>query len=809
MRRTARHLVERLARLLEAGRGVPALLCLGAALAAASAVLADRIAGGRAFDASLASLLPAELAPQLSDDLEAALRAKLSGDEAANVIVLAEVTAEDGRKVPAAVTAAAARAVRETLEADPALAERTSANAGGIPKPAHAAGNLLTARDRAELARLVALPEPERGRQLARRAAACLTNPASPKVLGFAADPFCAYDRHLTESLARLPWRTAMEEGRVRMTLRDLPAGRSAEAFVFTGDGRLAAAGEAHFAQALGRARAAAQAAADRAIEAADPGRRVTVRTPAAGVPLFTDAIASRAQRELTLIGTVSTAGVVLFAWALFGSPAALAMTLLTVASGFLISLGAAFAVFGTLSLITFVFGATLIGVSVDYSAHWFALKRPGESAEARRRRMLAPLLSAALSTAAAYGVLALTPLPGLRQMALVAAAGVLGTLLTVLTLLPKLERFAPARDTRLMRVLTERLPKLPRLTAGELRRPAVALTLLVVLAGGVFGISRLELTAGIRDLQGAPAALLADQAEVSRLMRLPSPAQAFVVEGRDLSAALRTEARLLERLAAAPELSGVTPSGLSRILPDNDRQDADRALYARAVEAASPLLAAQLGAAPQTPEGRLTLADLEATPWGELAGRHVLKNDADGAALLVLLAGVRPADLAALDRVARDLPGAQFVDITSGMSAGLALYRDRILEALGAGVLLLWAALTLRFGRDAWRAVLPSACGIAAALAVFGLAGVPATIFTALGLVLLLGLGVDYGIFLTGSPDDGRTSAAVLFSGATTLLSFGLLVLSSTPALQAFGLTVLVGQTTVWIVTPLVRPRR
>ena len=84
----------------------------------------------------------------------------------------------------------------------------------------------------------------------------------------------------------------------------------------------------------------------------------------------------------------------------------------------------------------------------------------------------------------------------------------------------------------------------------------------------------------------------------------------------------------------------------------------------------------------------------------------------------------------------------------------------------LAAGIVLLWALLALRFGRESWRAVLPSALGILAALAVFGWTGTPVTIFTALGLVLVLGLGVDYGIFLTGSPSDGRTSAAVLFSG-------------------------------------------
>ena len=68
---------------------------------------------------------------------------------------------------------------------------------------------------------------------------------------------------------------------------------------------------------------------------------------------------------------------------------------------------------------------------------------------------------------------------------------------------------------------------------------------------------------------------------------------------------------------------------------------------------------------------------------------------------------------------------------------------------------------------------MLPSALGILAALAVFGWTGTPVTIFTALGLVLVLGLGVDYGIFLTGEPQRRPHLCRRPFSGVTTLLSF------------------------------------
>ena len=80
----AQKILDGLLSFLEVGRGRLALGCLIVLLALSSWVLCDRFTH-RAFDTSLASLIPAELAPELPDDIEDALRARLSQDEAGNV----------------------------------------------------------------------------------------------------------------------------------------------------------------------------------------------------------------------------------------------------------------------------------------------------------------------------------------------------------------------------------------------------------------------------------------------------------------------------------------------------------------------------------------------------------------------------------------------------------------------------------------------------------------------------------------------------------------------------------------------------
>lgn len=63
----------------------------------------------------------------------------------------------------------------------------------------------------------------------------------------------------------------------------------------------------------------------------------------------------------------------------------------------------------------------------------------------------------------------------------------------------------------------------------------------------------------------------------------------------------------------------------------------------------------------------------------------------------------------------------------------------------------------------------------------------------------------MDYGVFFQERPERREASAwmAVSLSAASTLLSFGLLGLSRTPALQAFGLTMLLGTSLVWLLVP------
>lgn len=535
-----------------------------------------------------------------------------------------------------------------------------------------------------------------------------------------------------------------------------------------------------------------------------------------AGIPLIAESAAAQANREMTTIGLGSLLAIVLLVALAFRSP----LPVLLVATSLLVGVASALvvteAVFGSVHVLTLVFGASLVGVAEDYGIHYFAARQgdPTRSGIAQIDRLLPGLLLALATSALAYAAIGLAPFPGLRQMALFSAVGLVAAFLTVACWFPLWPRRAPAPSGLSTRVANSLAswPRLGRAAAGShSRHPMLAAALvLAALALSVAGLWQLRAADQLRALQGVPPGVLERQQAVAERLEAPSPAQFFLVEAEDVEALLQREETLvdaLERLRDEGVLTGW--QALSDAVPSARTQLTDRARVAALEAEVREHLAGALGEplplpAPQA-DAPLDVETWLASPLS-MGERPLWLGEREGrVASVVRVAGIRPASLEALSALGTD--GVRWVDRTAQYSDLLATYRLQIQAWLVLGVLAVAFALVLRFGRAAWRALVPTLLAGALALGVQGLIGEPLQLFNVLALMLLLGVGIDYGIFLLEHQDDGASWLAVSLGAASTLLGFGLLALSSTPALHGFGLTMLVGVGAVWGLSPLFRP--
>ncbi len=543
--------------------------------------------------------------------------------------------------------------------------------------------------------------------------------------------------------------------------------------------------------------------------DAAAAARRVVpeVRELRGGVPLHAEAAAVRASHEINTIGLGSLAAVLLLVWLAFRSLRPILLVAISLLVGVASAVAVTAIVFGKVHLLTLVFGATLVGVAEDYGIHWFASRQghPTRERFSLMRWLLPGMLLAWLTSALAYLALGIAPFPGLRQMAVFSVTGLAAAFVTAIVWFPWLDR-SPPPATGMSRVMAVALARWPRAGMGHGWLVAAALALVFV----VGGMSRLRADDDLRNLQSSPAHLLREQVEISRLLGLPSPAQFYLVSAPDQESLLQREQALTSRLAALASAGAIGGyRAVSDWLPPVSQQARDAQLTAGREGAVLAAVAEFTGEPLERPG--FAVQPLLLDSWLEASASRPLRQlwlgrqqGEVGSVVLVDARGEQA--LAALQAAAQGMEGVRWVNRTAEYSALLGYYRNMMQGLLLVGLLLVGIALAWRYGVQAWRALLPTVLSGVLTMAILGWLGQPLQLFNVLALLLLLGMGTDYGVFLLEHRGDPSAWLAVCVGAASTWLSFGLLALSTTPALRAFGLTLLVGIGLVWLISPLLR---
>ncbi len=556
------------------------------------------------------------------------------------------------------------------------------------------------------------------------------------------------------------------------------------------------------------RAALTAVAAAERALAARDAGATV-LRT---GAVFYGAAVRERAEHEMDRIGLISLAGIAVLMLVLFRSLLPLALSLLSIAVGLTMAVAVTLLAGGRLHVITLVFGASLIGEAVDYAIQFFAARAAAGPAWKARSGIAAlrPGLTTALATSVAgYLALFFVPLPAVSQLALFALAGLAAAFATVLLWLPGLAARPPrVVNARAFAALATGLRAVCRVMTP--RRATLLAVMLSALS--VAGWRLLETDDNVRLLIHRPAGLEQQENAIRAAVGFSAESRFFVVEAASPENVLQAAEALTSRLQALRERGAVRAwQSVVDFVPSAQRQQQARALLRHAVGpvGARPLEQAGLAAgaarrwvgelaadAPPLTVDRWLLA-----PWSA-PFRHLWQ--ADGNAAVVTLTGIT--DAAAVAAAAEGLEGVRFVDKTGSVSRLFARLRQLGSLWLAAACGIVCLVLAIRYGiRDGFAVLAPTLLGLAAAPGIAALCGVQFSLFSVMALLLVLGVGVNYAIFLKeGGARAGAALAGVMASAATTLLSFGLLALSATPALSRFGITLAAGIASAVLLSPL-----
>ena len=447
-----------------------------------------------------------------------------------------------------------------------------------------------------------------------------------------------------------------------------------------------------------------------------------------------------RAKMEINVLSCVSTILVVVLGWLLFRSLRFVPQLLVCIGAAFLVAAGTLFAVYPHPHVLTFVFGTSLIGLSVDYVYH---ARAAGDV-----RRILRQLSFSLLTTLACFSPLLFSEVGALRQMAVFTMAGLAAVYLCVLAW--------PSGGHP-----SESAPAKEKAGSGW-SLPAwlvYGLTVLVILGG-----FRIRVASDPSTFYKPDGYLV----EGERCFASLSPI--------DMSKIAYVQGNTLQECLEREEAAGLR--GLSVVIPSLKRQRENVDLIARLYAREGGRYAGMTGLkVPKTPP-KGEFLDAEQVEPGGL--KRVVDSFRTAKSGLVMPC---PADFETRD------PHVVVFDPRRVIQQIFDRFFNSTLRLLGISLAVLSVLLLVLFRRDVLRYAGPLGWSIAATLGVLGWLGIPVTNFTLLCFFVMVGLGLDYVIFQRGKPTS-ETRRTVLFSFLSSLVGLGLLAFTEFPVTRSMGVT-------------------
>ncbi|MEZ9566717.1 MMPL family transporter [Vibrio artabrorum] len=539
-----------------------------------------------------------------------------------------------------------------------------------------------------------------------------------------------------------------------------------------------------------------------------DIEKQFNVKIQHTGVVFYANYGTQSAKSEISTIGLGSLAGVILLVWLTFRSALPLTLSLLSISTGLLVALVSTVAIFGKIHLFSLVFGASLIGVSIDYSFHFLtdrlAAGNQWQSDKGLKHIFVAITLGLLTSLIGYLGLL-VAPFPGLQQLALFSSIGLIAAYASVVCWYPILAA-KPSQD-RPLPFATLWLTWLNLWSQPKFR---IGLPLVVTILS-VASLSLVRYDDDIRQLQAMPEHLKQQEQAIAELSGLGNAQNMLLITAKNNQALLEKLTLISTELDALVDRQGISGyRSINQHLPSKQEQYNNYQLVKQLYANQSTQLQTTLGwpIFPELPKYQpITLNEFLASPVSEPVRPLWLTPINGQAASVILIKDVTNSDQFSqwLNSSFAQQQGVRFLNKADEISSLFAEYRVKITELLLIAFAVIGMVLGWRYGvKQSLLMLLPSLIAGVAGLAVTGILGSTLNLFNLLGLILILGIGIDYTLFFAEQKKSLSTLLAITLSGLTTLLSFGLLSLSQTHAIHSFGITVLTGIFVAWLLSPL-----
>ena len=480
-------------------------------------------------------------------------------------------------------------------------------------------------------------------------------------------------------------------------------------------------------------------------------------------------------------------------------------------------AIGFTASIYSPMSRLALGFGIVLLGIAVDFAIHlYLALSQGGESRAECLARVRRPIMYATLTTLAVLGVILFSEVPSHRQMATLALAGIVLAVLFSWLTIPTLA----VRGTAVMPHSRGIFPSFAQV--GLTGKIGVVLWVAVVM-GGIAAWPELKYNGDLRVLDAPDQKVLAEEARFNDTWGEKGEQAFIIVQAQELDTVLDLNSQVYEQLM---QLTSGTFQSFAPLLPGPAKRLENLGLWkqfwgerradfeAQFMEQARSIgfsrsaflpFFAYLDREPVAPEIRSFINGPLAPLFLSMLSR-VESPVQEGAGKFLALSTVALDDtlLSRLAELDENVAGATVIANKKWRAKVEHLLRHDIFTlSLAAGcviILLVW--LQFRRTRTVVAVLAPVVSALSAMIIYSWITGSALNMMHLIMGILVIGLSVDYGIFVVCTAmgaGDSYTGKAVSICAASSMIGFGVLAFAAHPALHALGITVLVGIGVAW----------
>ncbi len=513
------------------------------------------------------------------------------------------------------------------------------------------------------------------------------------------------------------------------------------------------------------------------------------------GVPIHAYYSQKSAQREITIISIVSLVFICLIFLVLFKSIKPYVISMISIAFSAATSFFLLSVLLNSIHIFTFVFGTSLIGISLDYSIHFITEWYNEKDKKEVLKKILPSMSLSFMTTISSYFALSLTSLSLLKQIALFSIFGLTSSFLTVIIIYP----FIFKKDNRFLR--KNILNKSKNILHNYIKFLNIKFFLFLIIFVAlisIINIQKLKVNFSSNQLYNAPDFLIESETEVYKRLNSSISKNIIISRGDSLSDALETE-EILENYF-------INYSAISKFFYSENRQRENTKLVENNL---MPFLKKQTEYLDFDDEvyNKIKL-EFEITKNEVLNMEDLIENMSELKKIIVknnekyfIISTTDETNSKIIEN-----ENIKIFNINHEINEALdKTAKTAIITALIAYIII-FAFMILFFNKKHAIAIIAiQIISIIVNLNIHSIFNLSINIFSIFALILSIGISVDYCIFFSKSKAKKEvTFLAIFLSMITTALSFGTLAFSGFIPVKSFGLFLFIGILTAFLLSPV-----